>query len=288
MPERVPSSTSQLKPAQQRALLALESEPGASLTRSKYERLTGAGRSQAAYDLSELVSAGLLVRVGGGRSTRYVLAHEPAPQRRWTPDRIRRELDLFCAGRNVWPTPGEFKAAGRGDLYVAARRYGGVPYWANELGLERGDRLRADAKRARVPLRIRLAWGLTGAVATGALAAAAVTAVVATHNLGSGGENAKASLGTRSAPWIVLHLARPPHPASSGSRQKAQPVRRHVTRSKPVQKMSPVSERLPAGSELDATTASGQTPAASAAQSGGAAPLPAPTGAAAPSPLRAP
>ena len=75
VPHRAPSAKFELRPAQQRALLALGSEPGASLARSEYERLTAVSRSQAAHDLSELVSAGLLVRVGGGPSTRYVLAH---------------------------------------------------------------------------------------------------------------------------------------------------------------------------------------------------------------------
>ena len=111
VPQRVTSSTSELKPAQRRALMALESEPGASLTRGEYERLTGAGRSQAAYDLSELVSAGLFVRVGGGRSTRYVLAHEPAlaaalDSRPHSP-RARRVL----RHRSAWPTASEFKTA---------------------------------------------------------------------------------------------------------------------------------------------------------------------------------
>lgn len=300
LPQRVTSSSSpQLKPAQRRALLALESEPGASLTRSEYERLTGAGRSQAAYDLSELVSAGLFVRVGGGRSTRYVLAHEPASQRRWTPDRIRRELYMFCANRSAWPTASEFKTAGRGDLYVAASRYGGVAHWANELGLERIDRSRAEATAARVPLRSRLAWALAGALASGALAAAAVTAIVATHQFGSGGTTgAKASVETQSSPRIVHESLQPLHNASTPAAAPHPPrVRRHVTRpptksishgqSTPAQKTSLVSEPLQTVSERT-TPPTSQTLAAVAAQSGGAAPLPAPTGASAPSPLRAP
>src|SRR5581483_12041152 len=39
VPQRVTSGTSELKPAQRRALFALESEPGTSLTRSEYQRL---------------------------------------------------------------------------------------------------------------------------------------------------------------------------------------------------------------------------------------------------------
>ena len=299
VPTRVTSNTSQLKPAQRRALQALESEPGASLTRSDYERLTGAGRSQAAYDLSDLVSTGLFVRVGGGRSTRYVLAHEPASQRRWTPDRIRCELDMFCAGRGTWPTAGEFKAAGRGDLYVAASRYGGVAHWASELGLERIDRSRVEAAAARVPLRSRLAWAFAGALASGALAAAAVTVVVATHQSGSGGKTAaQASASTQSLRRIVHGLFPPPHIASARPGAPHAPlVRRHVTKpttgstsrpeSAPAPKTSLVSEPLQTASEPTAPTTS-ESLAAVTAQSGGAAPLPAPTGASAPSPLRAP
>ena len=216
VPTRVTSNTSQLKQAQRRALQALESEPGASLTRSDYERLTGAGRSQAAYDLSDLVSTGLFVRVGGGRSTRYMLAHEPASQRRWTPDRIRCELDMFCAGRGTWPTAGEFKAAGRGDLYVAASRYGGVAHWASELGLQRIDRSRLEPTAARVvPLRSRLAWAFAGALASAALAAAAFTTVVTTRQSTGGKTGAQASAGTQSLRRIVHGLFPPPHTAST-------------------------------------------------------------------------
>ena len=279
--------------------MALESEPGASLTRGEYERLTGAGRSQAAYDLSELVSAGLFVRVGGGRSTRYVLAHEPASQRRWTPDRIRRELGMFCSNRSAWPTASEFKTAGRGDLYVAASRYGGVAHWANELGLERIDRARGEATAARVPLRSRLAWGLAGALASGALAAAALTAVVATHHFGPGAKTgARASIGTQPPRRIVHGSSRRPHSASNPAAEPRAPrVRGHATRpstrstsraqSTPAQETSRVSEPLQTVSEHTAPTTS-ETLAAVTARSGGAAPLPAPTGASAPSPLRAP
>ena len=291
VPQRVTSSAPELKSAQQRALLALESEPGTSLTRSEYERLTGVGRSQAAYDLSELVSAGRLMRVGGGRSTRYVLAHEPASQRRWTPDRIRRELHAFCAGRNGWPTASEFKSAGRGDLYVAASRYGGVAYWANELGLDRFDRSRT-AVSTRAPLRSRLAWSFAGALAAVALAAAAVTAVVLTHRLGSTGKTgATASANLQSAHRIFDEPLRLPR--ATPTRHTRGVTRQRVTRpashapSTPVQQSSFVSESVRPGSAHTAPAA-GETVAAAASNSAGPAPLPAPTRASAPSALKAP
>lgn len=79
--------------AQRRALLVLASKPGASLTRTEYARLNGVARSQASHDLSELVLAGLLVRVGHRRSARYDLAHEDAAQQVWTPGQTRQKLE---------------------------------------------------------------------------------------------------------------------------------------------------------------------------------------------------
>jgi hypothetical protein len=55
----------------------------------------------------------------------------------WTPERIRMELERFCAGRELWPTEREFIAAGQRALYGAASRNGGISYWAGELGLRR-------------------------------------------------------------------------------------------------------------------------------------------------------
>ncbi len=44
-----------------------------SVTNRDYQRLTGISQKQAARDLAELAAKGLLVRLGGGRSTRYEL-----------------------------------------------------------------------------------------------------------------------------------------------------------------------------------------------------------------------
>jgi hypothetical protein len=295
---RVPSTTPELKPAQRGALLALERDSGASLARREYERLTGLGRSQAARDLSELASAGLLVRVGGGPSTRYVLAHRPAAQRRWTSDRIRRELETFCANRSAWPTASEFKAAGHGDLYVAASRYGGITHWANELGLERVQRAR-PAAAVSLSRRSGLAWALAGALASVALAAAAATAVVATHDFGSSGNTvATASAEPRSArrvlhpawhpPRVSPRVSAPSSPRSSnrGERRSARSVH-SVRPPAPTQQTSFVSDTLQTGTTPTASAA-GVTSTAVAPQSDGPTPLPAPPPAAAPSPMKAP
>jgi hypothetical protein len=289
VPQRVASAAAELKSAQRRVLLALESQRGTSLTRGEYERLTGVARSQAAYDLSELVSAGLLIRVGGGRSTRYVLAHEPASQRQWTPDRIRRELDMFCANRSAWPTAREFKTAGRGDLYVAASRYGGVAHWASELGLERIDRSRIAAT-ARAPLRIRLAWGFAGALAAGALAAAALAAVAVTHPFGSSGKTRPQAFVGLQSPLLIVHepvrrqrpAARHTRPQTGKQTTRQTPKPNSHTQSTPTQQMSLVSE------PLQTAQATSRTVAATASPSAGPTPLRAPTGGSAPSALRAP
>lgn len=299
MPHRTPSGKYGSKPAQQRALLALESEPGSSLTRSEYERVTGVGRSQAAHDLAELVSAGLLVRVGGGPSTRYVLAHEPAAQRQWTPDRIRRGLEAFCADRSAWPASSEFKAAGHGDLYVAASRYGGIAHWANELGLERIARSPTAATAGLTPLRSRLRWAFAGALAGVCLAA--MTAVLATHRFGSSGETGRrASVSSSSTRRVVvepLHPLRLRAAATQIASADARPrLRRDVARSSPprtprvqshpAQRMTLVSNTVPATSVP--TISASSTASSTASHSTGPTPLPAPPGTSAPSPLKAP
>jgi Domain of unknown function (DUF4115) len=164
----------QLKPSQQLALDTLARAGASDLTRARYEELTGVSRSQAAYDLAELVEAGLLVKVGAGRATRYRLAQtNDSGRRRWTDERIRTELSGFCADRPAWPSAAEFKAAGRSDLYVAASRYGGIGFWARELGFPRVERRRATtplfSRRAVLAVAAVLAFALGAGVAALAL-----------------------------------------------------------------------------------------------------------------------
>ena len=163
----------QLKPTQQRAVATLTADPASDLTRGQYEKLAGVSRSQAAYDLAELVEAGILERVGQGRATRYRLAREGGTHRHWTNDRIRDELEAFCADRHTWPSAAEFKAAGRGDLYVAASRYGGIAHWTEVLRFARSTRNATAVPHQPSPLRTKLKWAGAGAVAALGLAAAA-------------------------------------------------------------------------------------------------------------------
>jgi hypothetical protein len=90
--------------------------------------------------------SGLLSAIYTGEGPDYwarrfrVRRHRGAsPGRRaiWTEQRIRQDLEAFCAGREVWPTEREFLEADRGLLYRAASRTGGVGYWADRLGLPR-------------------------------------------------------------------------------------------------------------------------------------------------------
>ncbi len=124
-----------LKPAQSRVLTALAESEEEEFTRSTYEEIAHVSRSQAAYDLADLVKLGLVDRLGTGRATRYRIVGEGDGRRRkWTPARIREELERFCAERGTWPRAAEFRNAGRGSLYLAASRYGGIEHWATELG----------------------------------------------------------------------------------------------------------------------------------------------------------
>ena len=75
MPQQRSTDHFELKPAQQRVLGVLKSEGTSRLTRARYEELSGVGRSQAAYDLAELVEKGILERLGRGRATRYRIVH---------------------------------------------------------------------------------------------------------------------------------------------------------------------------------------------------------------------
>ena len=124
-----------LKPAQERVLAEVAAHPDEEFTRADYETLAHVSRSQAAYDLVELVKLGLVERFGSGRATRYRVVRGGAGRRRkWTSERIRTELSAFCDELGGWPRASEFKEAGRGDLYLAASRYGGIDHWAEELG----------------------------------------------------------------------------------------------------------------------------------------------------------
>ena len=175
-----------LKPAQRRVLADLAARDVDELTRAEYERIGLVSRSQAAYDLAELVQMGLLDRVGSGRATRYRSAHPGSGRkRRWTDDRIRAELEAFCAALPDWPRAQDFRSAGRGDLYLAASRYGGIEHWAAELGYGtasgRPERRVIPRRRRRSPPPVgrRAVLVLRPAVLAGALLTLGVAGALA-------------------------------------------------------------------------------------------------------------
>jgi len=242
MPHR--AGRNDLKPAQHAALAALDDGSTDQLTRGQYEQLTGVSRSQAAYDLAELVENGLVERVGSGRSTRYRLPRRRSQpsQRHWTNERIRAALAEFCADRSTWPSAGEFKAAGHGDLYVAASRYGGIGFWASELGFLRKAKA-APRRRSRRSLRPVLRW-------------TPVTAAFAFVLLGLGGAvlqpKTKAPAGHAvAAPRtpVVVHHAAEVRPSVGPKQQKSKPVSRAKTRP---HRSRPVVSRETATHELAA------------------------------------
>jgi hypothetical protein len=156
-----------LKPAQEQVIAAVADSGAEDFTRSTYEEIAHVSRSQAAYDLADLVKLGLVDRLGAGRATRYRIAREGDGRRRkWTPARIRGELESFCGERGRWPRAAEFREAGHGSLYLAASRYGGIEHWAAELGFSEAAP-RAPAGRRDVALGAPPRTGLVAGALAG-------------------------------------------------------------------------------------------------------------------------
>jgi hypothetical protein len=79
---------------------------------------------------------------GGGDTWRARLGVAAKPfdgplpdRRRWDEGRVDVELRAFCRGRTAWPTYTEFRESGRGALYGAVCRHGGLDYWRGRVGL---------------------------------------------------------------------------------------------------------------------------------------------------------
>lgn len=135
----------QLSPGQERALTALRIQGRREFTRRDYEQASGVGRSTAGKDLRRLVEHGVLVPRGSGIATRYAFtgaedgaSREGAKRGRpakWTDVKIEQELRAFLADRSSWPSAHEFQAEGRGALYAAASRAGGIGRWRRIVGM---------------------------------------------------------------------------------------------------------------------------------------------------------
>jgi hypothetical protein len=286
----------QLKPMQQRAVAALTADPASELTRGQYEKLAEVSRSQAAYDLAELVEAGIIERIGNGRATRYRLAREGGSQRRWTSDRIEAELEAFCADRKTWPSAADFKAAGRGDLYVAASRYGGIGHWTEKLGFARPARGAATVPQSS-GLRTRLAWAGAGAFAA-LCVVVAVGAVVLTVTRHGAPVTSRGAL-----PQEAVTSDESMHPARAAAIDAPPTRARRLHRGRAKHSPTALASRGSSGPsrslasyESSSQTSATTTPVSATrtfssvtpASSGWPAPLRAPSGGSAPPPLKAP
>jgi hypothetical protein len=271
-----------LKETQEQVVALLRGGELRQLTRRAYQELTGVSRSQAAYDLAELVEKGILRQDGAGRATSYGLVHEESRgHRRWTEERIRAELAAFCAGREAWPSAGDFKAAERGHLYVAASRYGGIAYWAAELGFPERPR----ARTSTTSLRRRLAF----AAAAAAVAAALIAGALALRH--GGVARTPAAVPRGATPATPLEWRTTP----SFARQRPHGRTPSSTKSKPNRPRKASRPSLPKAASTPALAAQ-RTPAASHSANApaarpaarGPAPLAAPNSSSAPAPLAAP
>lgn len=135
-----------LSQSQERAITALRIQGRREFTRRDYEEAAHVGRSAAGSDLHQLVAHGVLTPRGSGSATRYSFTGPASPKRseggkrrgrppRWTDTKIEQELRAFVAGRVSWPSPGEFREAGKGPLYAAASRSGGIGRWRRIVGM---------------------------------------------------------------------------------------------------------------------------------------------------------
>jgi Fic family protein len=134
----------QLNAGQEKALAALRIQGRREFTRREYEQAAGVRRSTAGDDLRELVRHGVLGTRGAGPNTRYGFPSAVTPSgttrragrpTKWTDTKIESGLRVFLAGRGDWPSPAEFRSAGRGDLYSAATRAGGIARWRRMFGM---------------------------------------------------------------------------------------------------------------------------------------------------------
>jgi Fic family protein len=129
---------------QERALTALRVQGRREFTRRDYEDVAAVSRSSAGADLRELVRHGVLVPRGAASATRYAFAatmrvresdgKRGRPQK-WTDAAIERELRAFLTDHSSWPSPAEFRKAGRGALYAAATKRGGIARWRRLVGM---------------------------------------------------------------------------------------------------------------------------------------------------------
>lgn len=90
------------------------------------------------------------VAAAGRRASRGKPKRPVPPARqwpKWNERTIAAELELFLAGRRVWPRYAEFIERGRADLYQAVLEHGGTHLWAERMGVEWVERYGGDGPR---------------------------------------------------------------------------------------------------------------------------------------------
>lgn len=135
----------QLSDGQQRALSTLAIEGVKEFSRRDYEEVAQVAQSTAGSDLKTLADSGVLDRIGSGPTSRYRFSSsvvgnpwsrgDRGPKRKWTDERIERELGELVGDGGSFPTVREFKDAGKWSLYQAIQKYGGSKEWSRKLGL---------------------------------------------------------------------------------------------------------------------------------------------------------
>jgi hypothetical protein len=124
-------------------LAKLRLEGKAEFSRREYEVAASVGKTTAGEDLGELSAHGIVVPRGAGPATRYAFATAAPPSEssgrgrpaKWTDSKIEKELRAFLSSRTAWPTAAEFRSAGKGALYAAASKRGGVARWRRLMGM---------------------------------------------------------------------------------------------------------------------------------------------------------
>lgn len=135
----------QLSDNQQEGLTDLMLRHISEFTRREYESAAGVSRNTATRDLNKLADAGVVQRMGDGPSRRYLLPPSTTANpwtgrgggrpRKWTDERIERELRELVGTGKRFPAVADFKAAGREKLYSAIYRNGGTARWSQRVGI---------------------------------------------------------------------------------------------------------------------------------------------------------
>ena len=136
----------QLTDNQQKGLTDLKLRGLSEFNRRDYEAAAGVSRSTATTDLNALADSGVVTRLGDGPSRRYRFPNAtPANPwtgrgggrpRKWTDDKIGRELGELVGDSGRFPLVQDFENAGQMALYRAIDRHGGTAEWSRRLGIE--------------------------------------------------------------------------------------------------------------------------------------------------------